>query len=292
MIYNTRIAPSPTGDLHLGTLRTAYFNWLAARASGGKFILRIDDTDSNRNNLELVKSIFDIFEWLNLDFDYSFSQSSRFDTHREVAELLIISNQAKRLDDGAVQLTYFDNVPDTWKDMVSGDIKTVKDYDKHPIILLKKDGNPTYHFSCVVDDMHNDINLIIRGVDHISNTSKQIAIYNALDAQIPLYSHVGLLFKDKAKMSKRHGAASSLYYKDSGYDADAILNFLLRLGWGPTIDDKTTKMLDRDRALELFLDGGKMRAANVNMDSALLEAYDRKYKAKKGIWRTGEKLLA
>lgn len=286
-MYNTRIAPSPTGDLHLGTLRTAYFNYLAARSTGGKFYLRIDDTDSDRNRPELIDSIYEIFSWCGLDYDRSFKQSERFDRHRLLAASLVEQGKAKILDDDAIELTYFDNIPSEWRDRVLGTIKTD---EVQKVILIKRDGNPTYHFSCVVDDIDYGINLVIRGVDHISNTPKQIAIYNALNVEIPLYAHVGLLFLNKGKLSKRHGAASTLYYKQAGYDSDGLLNFLLRLGWGPKKDDQSTKRLPREKALELFLNEGNMKATNVNMDMNLLEAFDRKYKADKKIWRTKEKL--
>jgi glutamyl/glutaminyl-tRNA synthetase len=159
------------------------------------------------------------------------------------------------------------------------------------VILLRGDGSPTYHFASVVDDSEMEINLVLRGVDHISNTARQIAIFNALGKPIPMFAHVGLIHQNKAKLSKRDGAASMLYYRGKGYDVDAMLNFLLRLGWSPKQDDKTTAIIEKDRAINMFLTEGKMQAGSSNMALDRLEAYDRKYKGRKGIWRTREKLI-
>jgi len=295
MSFITRIAPSPTGDMHLGTARTAYFSWLAARSSGGEFILRIDDTDKNRSNNEYVKIIIETMNWLGLDYDRIYYQSKRLDRYHDVINLLIKNNFAQKLDDGAVSfnINNFLIIRDYWVDNIAGRIKITDNDIKNinGLILLKQDGTPTYNFASVVDDIDFGVNYIIRGHDHISNTSKQALLFDALSHPIPQFAHVGLIHLKKKKLSKRDGSASMLYYKDKGYDPDAILNFMLRLGWGPTIDDKSTKLIDRDRALELFLSGGKMKNSPANMDINMLEAFDRKYKAKKGIWRTKVKLL-
>lgn len=292
-MYITRIAPSPTGDMHIGTARTAYFCWLAARASGGQFILRIDDTDLARNNPEHVKVVVDTFEWLGLDYDKFVYQSYRFNRYTTAARDLVRSGKAIVLDNGAIALSDYSKVPQVWNDTIGGQIAvTQQDIDNmNNLILIKGDGSPTYNWSCVIDDIDFNINYVIRGVDHISNTSKQILLYNTLGASLPLFAHVGLIHYKKKKLSKRDGAASMLYYRDSGYDPDAVLNLMIRLGWGPTIDDKSMKLIDKEKALSLFLDGGKMRSATSNLDLNMLESYDRKYKAKKGVWRTGEKLI-
>lgn len=293
MKYNTRIAPSPSGNMHLGTARTAYFNWLAAKASGGKFILRIDDTDRVPDDEVFIGNILDTMRWLKLDHSDCRMQSFRYDRYYEVAEKLIENNKAVRLDNGAVSLIV-NEVSDEWYDEIGGTIK-VSDTDKNhckDLILLKGyDKGPTYHFASVVDDIDFNINYIIRGSDHMSNTIKQILIFNALEATLPKFVHVGLIHYKKKKLSKRDSAASMLYYKEKGYDVDAMLNFMLRLGWGPTVDDKTTKMINRERALELFIDGGHMRSQPSNMDLNMLEAFDRKYKAQKGVWRNKDKLV-
>lgn len=294
MKYTTRIAPSPTGDMHLGTARTAYFNWLAAKASGGKFILRIDDTDKNRNIDEAVVDILETMQWLGLDHDALEFQSSKQKTYKDMADILVANGLAVELDNGAIAFTIREpgHIQKSWYDEIAGDIP-VTDTDIKNVegmILIKGDGTPTYNFASFMDDVNMGVNFVIRGHDHLSNTSAQMILYWALGSAIPKFAHVGLIHKDKKKLSKRDGAASMLHYRNAGYDVDAMLNFMLRLGWGPTVDDKTTKMIDRDRAIELFLDGGKMRSAPSNMDINMLEAFDRKYKAKKGVWRNKDKL--
>jgi len=214
-MFNTRIAPSPTGDMHMGTARTAYFNWLAARATDGKFILRIDDTDIARNDQSKVDDILKVMDWLSLDYDMLVYQSNRFDLYQHVAECLIDGGFAKRLDDGAVVLDFqdWDNFPcKSWHDNIAGDIKIGQsDFDYiSNMVLIKSNGSPTYNFANVCDDIDFDIgvNYVIRGVDHQKNTGKQIVLYYFLSTipmsgiKVPQYAHTGLLFKDKKKLSK------------------------------------------------------------------------------------------
>lgn len=286
MIHTTRIAPSPTGMFHLGTARTAYFNWLIARSTGGKFILRIDDSDTNRNFEESVKVIDDAMAWLKLDYDIRFRQSSRIPTYQALAGQLMHKKLAK-LEYGAVVFSAND-VPSVFHDTIAGEI-AITSHDRVGIdrlVLMRSNGMPTYHFASVADDMEYGVTWIIRGTDHISNTPKHVALWNALmtldwigyQRPLPLFSHVGLITNlSGVKLSKRNDDASLLNYMDN--DPDALCNFLLRLGWGPTIDNKTTKTITRDRALSLFLNEGKMRAAPAKMDPALLASLDRKYKA-------------
>jgi len=293
MKYNTRFAPSPTGDLHIGGARTCYFNWLAARASGGSFLLRIDDTDKKRSKKKHVKTILTTMKWLNLDYDEIVYQSDRFDRYASLARALVAIGDATVLDNGAIAFNRPKEFVKKWKDNVAGWIK-VSDKDKDNVdglILIKEDGSPTYNWASIIDDQDYQINYIIRGNDHLSNTTKQVLVYNSMGHWLPEFAHVGLIHYQKKKLSKRDDAAGMLYYRNKGYDPDAVLNFMLRLGWGPTKDDKTTKIIDRDRALELFLDGGKMRAAPSNMDLNMLESFDRKYKAQKGVWRNKDKLI-
>lgn len=268
---------------HLGTARTAYFNWLAARATGGKFILRIDDTDVARNSADATQVILDAMEWLGLDYDALYYQSCRLDLYREAAATLVSSGGARVLDDGAVAL----NIPKigpTWADTLVGDIPITQDVrDKmNPLILMRRDGGgPTYHFASIYDDYMTGVNWIIRGHDHQTNTPKQIAIWKAsFSGDFPQVSHVGLIFKDGKKLSKRDNAASLLWYRDQGYQPEAMLSFLLRLGWGPKVDDKTTKIIGRERAIEMFLKEGAMgRASRVNYDPAKLSNIQRNYEA-------------
>jgi len=276
MKINTRIAPSPTGHFHLGTARTAYFNWLAAKASGGKFILRIDDTDLSRNNIEAVNLIYASMKWLGLDWYNTFSQSDNYQLYRYYADALIKSNKAQVIDGGAIQL--LDPIlPAYWTDTIAGDIAiTDQDIDVcSKLILIKSDGTPTYNFATVIDDYTHDINYIIRGTDHISNTPKQLAIIHGLGIKPPKYAHVGLLFMNKKKLSKRDPSSSLVDYMH--YSPDAVLNFLLRLGWGPYKDDKSTAIITKDRAIQMFLSDGKMKSSNANIDLVKLDSFNRKY---------------
>lgn len=307
IVFNTRIAPSPTGDMHIGTARTAYFNWLAARASGGKFLLRIDDTDQKRNNPEYTKVILDTMKWLGLDYDDLVYQSSRFERYRERAAHLVSQGYAIEKD-GAIMLSIpedilnnFRKILTSWSDWNIGDDIPITEDDYSHIngsVIIKSDGSPAYNFASVVDDMDLKTTLILRGVDHITNTSKQVVIFAMLGPEylstyevLPKFAHLGLICVKGKPMSKREGAASMLHYMNAGYDPDAMLNFLARLGWGPTVDDKTTALLSREKMLELFLTSGKMKNQNAGFDLGKLESFDRKYKAKKGVWRNGDSLL-
>lgn len=286
---NTRIAPSPSGHFHLGTARTAYFNWLAARSTGGKFILRIDDTNTEKSSQEFVDVIYRAMDYLGLNFDHTFKQSDRQDRYNAVIDIMVENGKAVHRD-GAVFLNHT-LTRDSFDDLALKNVKVTKidtDFIQN-MVLRKSDGMPTYHFANVVDDLDSGINLIIRGNDHTNNTMKQIAIYEAIhDAEgtqvrLPQYAHVGLLcdLSTGKKLSKSDGATSLLDYQDQGIDPDAMLNFLLRLGWGPKVDDKTTAVLTKDRALELFLTAGNLRGVHSKVDFAKLASFDKKFKAMK-----------
>lgn len=283
---NTRIAPSPSGHFHLGTARTAYFNWLAARATGGKFILRIDDTNTEKSSQEYVDVIYRAMDYLSLNFDITFKQSDRQDRYNAVIDAMVAADKAE-LRDGAVFLKHT-LVRQSFDDKALKNVKVTKidtDFIQN-MVLRKSDGMPTYHFANVVDDIDYGINMIIRGNDHTNNTMKQIALYEAIhaslgtDVMLPQYAHVGLLcdLTTGKKLSKSDGATSLLDYQDQGIDPDAMCNFLLRLGWGPKVDDKTAAIINRDRALELFLDGGNLRGVHSKVDFSKLANYDKKYK--------------
>lgn len=288
-MVTTRIAPSPTGLFHLGTARTAYFNWLAARASGGKFILRIDDTDVARNKEEHVDLIVDTLSWLGLDYDELHRQSDRLDRYREVANSLVASGHATVVDGGAVALN-IPELPDFWIDEANGRVK-VTDSDRDSfanMIIMRSDGTPTYNFCSIIDDVDMGVDFVIRGHDHIPNTIKQIAVLRAMGSEVmPRFCHVGLIYiKDEngksRKLSKRDGAASVLALKDK-YSPEAILNTLLRLGWSPTDGtfDKHTKMVSKDLAVELFLTAGKMKSSPPLFEPEKLDFYERRYAALK-----------
>jgi glutamyl-tRNA synthetase len=285
MQLNTRIAPSPTGYFHLGTARTAYFNWLAARATGGRFILRIDDTDLARNNPEFVDVIYRAMAYLNLDFDDCFTQSSRGDRYVSVAHDLVAQGKAVHRDGAVFLARGLSSDFVGFQDKAVGFVGVTKaDHDAVAnLVLIKSDGMPTYHFANVVDDIDSGINFVIRGTDHISNTARQIALYQALDVTPPQYAHVGLLhdLSTGKKLSKSAGAPSLLDYQQQGVDADAMCNFILRLGWGPKVDDKSTALLPRDAALALFIENGNLRGAAAKVDFTKLDSFDKKYKGRK-----------
>jgi len=287
----TRIAPSPTGMMHVGTARTALFNWLAARASGGEFILRIDDTDQDRNREEMISPILDGLTWLGLNWDAIYRQSERADIYRRWAEALLLAGFAHREDNGAITLKWDDDMPRIWTDDIVGSVPIsstmISQIDRRLVLIRggEKLGQPTYQFASIVDDYEMGVNMVIRGTDHIANTAKQVAIWSAMTRAdgrsriLPRFAHVGLIFHGGRKMSKRDGASSLLDYRDSGVHPDALFNFLLRLGWGPREDNRENSVLSRERAVSLFLCGGRMRSASASFDPVKLAWYDRRFKA-------------
>ncbi|MGH8278897.1 MAG: glutamate--tRNA ligase [Gammaproteobacteria bacterium] len=268
MVVRTRFAPSPTGYLHIGGARTALFCWLYARHHGGQFILRIEDTDRERSTPAAVQAILDGMHWLNLKPDEGpFYQTQRFDRYREVAEQLLASGyayrcyctreeleqrraaqlarkQKPRYDGrcrelhepraGVTPVLRFKN-PLTGQTVVDDLVRGRVVFDNaelDDLIIVRSDGTPTYNFTVVVDDMEMRISHVIRGDDHLNNTPKQMNIFHALDVTPPAYGHVPMILgPDGAKLSKRHGAASVMQYRDDGFLPEALLNYLVRLGW-------------------------------------------------------------
>ncbi len=277
---NTRIAPSPTGKAHIGFVRTAYINYLAAKSTGGKFILRIDDTDKSRNSNEYIDDLKSTLAWLGLDYDLCFNQSSRFNRYQNVAKVLINNGDAIEKD-GAVLFTP-QNIATSWMDSIVGEIK-IKD-DKlqsiNNLVLLRSDGSPTYHFASVIDDNDYDIDWVIRGVDHIDNTAKHVNIYNALNQELPKFSHIGLIFHNGKKISKRDGVASMDAYKT--YNPQAILNAVLKLGWSHTNAniDKLYPIINKETAVQLFPQGN-LRNQNCSLDLNKLEWLNKKFESLK-----------
>jgi glutamyl/glutaminyl-tRNA synthetase len=278
---NTRVAPSPTGDMHIGTARTAYFNWLIARITGGEFLLRIDDTDTKRNTDQAYDVIMRTMDWLRLDYDELVYQSDRFGRYLECAKGLVGTNKAYE-EDGCIKLHLPTAIiPSFWHDTIAGNVPiTNQDLtNMHGLVLIRSDQTPTYHFATVVDDIDFGTNWIIRGKDHISNTAKHVAIYCQIREKLPAYTHLGLITQNGKKISKRDASSSMLNYQQEGIHPDAMLNFLLRMGWGPKVDDKSTAVISRERALELFLDGGSMKNSDAGYDRAKLDSFNRKYQA-------------
>ena len=255
-----RFAPSPTGYLHVGGARTALFNWLYARRHGGTFILRIEDTDVERNQPEMVTGILDGLRWLGIDWDEGpeiggphapYFQSERLDRYRAAARQLVDSGQAF-LDDGAIRF----KVPagkTTFTDSVHGPIEFDNEHIEN-FVVLRSDTHPTYHLSVVVDDIDMAVTHVVRGDDHISNTPKQVLLYNALGSTPPAFAHVPLIMgPDKKRLSKRHGATSVMEYEKQGYVPEAMFNFLALLGWGTGSDDE---LFTREELIQRFtLDG-------------------------------------
>ncbi|PYR98340.1 MAG: glutamate--tRNA ligase [Acidobacteria bacterium] len=243
-----RFAPSPTGYLHVGGARTALFDWLFARQHNGTFILRIEDTDVERSSEEMTRGILDAMTWLGLHWDEGpYFQSKRLDLYRELAERLVSGGHAY-LDEGAIRF----RVPEgrvTYQDAVFGEISVESDTIEN-FVLLRSDKHPTYHLSVVVDDIDMRISHVIRGADHISNTPKQILLYRALGASLPVFAHLPLILgPDKTRLSKRHGATSVSAYQEQGILPEAMRNFLALLGWAPGNDQE---MFDDEALIQAF----------------------------------------
>jgi glutamyl-tRNA synthetase len=264
-----RFAPSPTGYLHIGGARTALFNYLLARKEKGTFVLRIEDTDVARSTQESVDAILQAMDWLGLSYDEGpFYQSERFDLYREKVQELLDSGAAYRcyctseelearresalkagekpkydktclrrtdVPEGLPYVVRFrvqdeDGVT-AFDDRIKGTI-TFRNDELDDLIILRSDGTPTYNFVVVVDDATMGINLVIRGDDHLNNTPRQILMYQALGYPVPEFAHVPMILgADKARLSKRHGATSVMAYRDMGYLPEAMVNYLVRLGW-------------------------------------------------------------
>jgi glutamyl-tRNA synthetase len=269
MTCRTRFAPSPTGYLHIGGARTALYCWLEARRHGGQFILRIEDTDQERNTQAAIDAILQAMDWLGLDYDEGpVYQTARLDRYREVAEQMVATGTAyyayetrAELDamreaamaknekpryNGAYreQAAGFRDVPDrvirfcnpldgsvAWNDKVKGWIE-IANSELDDLVILRSDGYPTYNFAVVVDDLDMRITDVVRGDDHVNNTPRQINIYQALGADVPAFAHLPMILdQEGAKLSKRTGAADVMQYRDAGYLPHALLNYLARLGW-------------------------------------------------------------
>lgn len=303
----TRFPPSPTGFLHLGGARTALFNWLYARKMGGKFVLRIEDTDTARSTQESTDAIFESLEWLGIDWDEGpFYQTQRFDIYREYIQKLLDSGNAYYCTCSADEveamratarakglnpmydrscrekdLSPLENAVIRFKAPMAGATVLEDVVKKHiafqnteidDFIIQRSDGTPTYNLAVVVDDMTMGINTIIRGDDHVMNTPKQMLLYKAFGATLPVYAHVPMVLgPDKARLSKRHGAMSVTEYREMGFLPDAMLNYLVRLGW--SFGDQ--EFFTRDELFEKFtldnigrspgvFDTAKLTALNAN----------------------------
>ena len=300
-MIKTRFAPSPTGVLHVGGARTALFCWLYSKKMDGRFVLRIEDTDLERSTPESVQAILDAMQWLGLDYDEGpYYQTQRFERYLEVIEQLVEQGHAyycecskERLDDlreqqmaakqkprydgccrelglqadsGKPMVVRFKNPQQgavSFLDHVKGEI-SVSNAELDDLIIARSDGSPTYNLSVVVDDMDMEITHVLRGDDHVNNTPRQINILNALAAPVPEYAHVPMILGDDGKrLSKRHGAVGVMEYFAAGYLPEALLNYLVRLGWSHGDQEIFTlqEMIDN-----FSLDGLNKSASSFNTD--------------------------
>ncbi len=267
-----RFAPSPTGKMHIGSARTALFNWLYAKHTGGQFLLRIEDTDAERSTPENTTFIFEAMDWLGLTSDREpLIQSTQLENHKTIAHQLVTSGHAFTDSDGVIRFKVPEG-PVHWADLVQGDI-TIESKQIEPFALLRSDGTPTYHLSVVCDDITQGVTHIIRGDDHINNTPKQILLYRALGAAVPQFGHLPLILSESGeKLSKRHGAASVQDLRDAGYLPQAIFNVLLRMGWGFAEQEIFT----RDDAVSKF-DISHVSKGAARFDTAKLNWFNAQY---------------
>ena len=296
-----RFAPSPTGALHIGGARTALYNWLAARHAGGAFLLRIEDTDRERSTRENVDQILDALEWLGLDFDEGpFFQHEYESQHRAAVERLLASGTAYHdastaeevrawkdehgsergyrgtpsdSGEGAVRLRVEDEGEEVVHDLIRGEIR-FPNRSLDDFVIARADGSPLYNLAVAVDDHEMEVDLVIRGDDHISNTQKQVKVLEALGAEIPDYAHAPLIHgADGRKLSKREGAASVQGLRDAGYLPEAVRNYLALLGWGPE-DDET--LLSTEALIERF-DPEDIRKSSAVFDEKKLRWMNGRY---------------
>jgi glutamyl-tRNA synthetase len=285
MSLTTRFAPSPTGYLHVGGARTALYSWLYAQKNGGDFILRIEDTDIERSTQQSVDAIMDGMNWLNLEWSHGpYFQTQRFDRYKEVIAQLLASGHAYRCYSTAAEVEQMreqarlagekEKYNGLWRDrtdhpedqpyvirfknplegnvvindMVKGEI-TIANEELDDLVIARSDGTPTYNLTVVVDDWDMKVTHVVRGDDHISNTPKQINILLALGASIPEFAHIPMILGDDGKrLSKRHGAVGVMQYRDDGYLPEALLNYLVRLGWS----HGDQEIFSRAEMIELF----------------------------------------
>jgi len=255
-----RFAPSPTGPLHIGGARTALFNYIYARQNGGSFILRFEDTDKDRSETVFEKSITESLQWLGIKWDEDYYQSKRADVYKKYLDKLRQQDLIYEHDGGTYFRLSADNRKIIVDDLIRGQVE-FESQDFDDIVLIKKDGNPTFHFANVVDDIDMGITHIIRGEDHLSNTPKHILLYEALGAEIPIFVHIPLILNpDRSKMSKRtasgpeghparRGNTDFEQYIKAGYLPEAMINFLAQLGWSSTDEQE---IFSFDELLKVF----------------------------------------
>ncbi len=276
-----RFAPSPTGKVHIGNIRAAIYNWLFARHTGGKFLLRVEDTDLERSTPEAIKVLFDCMKWLGLDYDEEpFYQTKNAPRHLAVAEELLASGRAYKVErtsrDGKTGVVTMFKMPKEgvieFDDIVKGHMAK-KAEDIPDFAILRSDGSPIFHLANVVDDIDQRVTHIIRGDDHVENTFKHICLFRALGVEPPKYAHLSMIVNQQGKpYSKRDGAAFVGEYREAGYLPEALFNYLLLLGWNPG-DDR--EVLSREEMIRLF------ELEKVHVTAAMFDP-------KKLAWMNGE----
>ncbi len=276
-----RFAPSPTGKVHIGNIRAAIYNWLFARHTGGKFLLRVEDTDLERSTPEAIKVLFDCMQWLGLDYDEEvFYQTKNVKRHLEVVDQLLASGHAYKVEktsrDGKTGIVTMFKMPKEgvieYDDIVKGHMAK-KAEDIQDFAIVRSDGSPIFHIANVVDDIDQRVTHIIRGDDHVENTFKHICIFKSLGAPVPKYGHLSMIVNQQGKpYSKRDGAAFVGEYREQGYLPEALFNYLLLLGWNPG-DDR--EILTREEMIKLF------ELEKVHVTAAMFDP-------KKLAWMNGE----
>ena len=276
-----RFAPSPTGKVHIGNIRAAIYNWLYARHVGGKFLLRVEDTDLERSTPEAIKVLFECMEWLGLNYDEEvFYQTKNVKRHLEVVDQLLKSGHAYKVEktsrDGKTGVVTMFKMPKEgvieFDDIVKGHMAK-KAEDIQDFAIVRSDGSPIFHIANVVDDIDQRVTHIIRGDDHVENTFKHICIFKALGAPVPKYGHLSMIVNQQGKpYSKRDGAAFVGEYREQGYLPEALFNYLLLLGWNPG-DDR--EVLTREEMIKLF------ELEKVHVTAAMFDP-------KKLAWMNGE----
>ena len=276
-----RFAPSPTGKVHIGNIRAAIYNWLFARHTGGKFLLRVEDTDLERSTPEAIQVLFDCMKWLGLDWDEEvFYQTKNVKRHLEVVDQLLASGHAYKVErtsrEGKTGVVTMFRMPKEgtieFDDIVKGHMAK-KAEDIQDFAIVRSDGSPIFHIANVVDDIDQRVTHIIRGDDHVENTFKHICIFRALGAEVPRYAHLSMIVNQQGKpYSKRDGAAFVGEYREQGYLPEALFNYLLLLGWNPG-DDR--EVLSREEMVKLF------ELEKVHVTAAMFDP-------KKLAWMNGE----
>jgi glutamyl-tRNA synthetase len=253
MSVKVRFAPSPTGNLHIGSARTALFNYLYARHHGGKFVIRIEDTDKERSTKAFEEDVLNGLAWLGFSSDEPIVyQSQRNELHRQYIDKLLAKGMAyKDTESPAIYFKVPTEGETIVKDLVKGDI-SFQNKDFKDQVILKSDGSVTYNFAVVIDDALMGITHVIRGEDHISNTPKQIFFYEALEFSVPHFAHIPLILgPDRSKLSKRHGATSINEYRSQGYLAESINNYLALLGWSPADNQEVMTLAELCQKFDL-----------------------------------------